>query len=120
ICMMVLGTRERVNEKCDATAVQPDRQQAGSYKSATGLSDRLDVDNLDLEGQRLAGQWVIEVNGDLLVIEGFDHAGQLTVGRIIEDDQKPFGKLHAFELATRHDLHILWVMLTKPLLRLDL
>src|SRR5690606_29853036 len=82
--------------------------------------ERLDPDDFHVELQRLAGQRVVEVDGDLLVIECLDHARQLGIGSVVEDHQQPFGKLHAFELAARHDLHVLRVRLAKTLLRLHL
>ena len=60
---------------------------------------------------------MIEVDGDLILVNGFHHTGQLGIGRIIENHQQPFGQLHVLKLRTRHDLHVLRVRLTKSVFR---
>src|SRR5690606_36130522 len=79
-------------------------------------SDALDVDDLDFEGQRLAGQWMVEVHGNLALVEGFHNPRQLGIGGVLEDHQQALGQLHAFELIARHDLHVLGIVLTEALL----
>ena len=49
------------------------------------LLKRFDVDDFNVEGQGLAGQRVVEIDGHLRVIESFDHTWQLGVRRIVED-----------------------------------
>jgi len=79
--------------------------------------ERFDVEDLDFKGQCLASQRVVEVDGHLLVIEGFHHTGQLSIGRIVEDHQQTRRQLHVLELRTRDDLYVLRVRLTKGVFR---
>ncbi|MNC44964.1 hypothetical protein D3C75_938930 [compost metagenome] len=62
---------------------------------------------------------MVEVDGDLLVVELLDHARQLGLGGVVEDHHQAFGQLHALELAARHDLHVLRVGLAEAVFRLD-
>ncbi|MCY1431095.1 hypothetical protein D9M71_470570 [compost metagenome] len=63
---------------------------------------------------------MIEVDGDLFIIERLDHAGQLGISRIVENHQQARGKVHVLELAARDDLHVLRVGLAKGVFRQDL
>ena len=63
---------------------------------------------------------MVEINGDLLVIELFDHTRKLGVGRVVEDHQQTLRQLHVLELRTRNDLHILRVGLAKGVFRKNL
>src|SRR5690606_23147233 len=67
-------------------------------KSAPAISDVLDVNDFDFEGQCLASQWMVEVHGNLAVVEGFYNPRQLGIGGVFEDHQQALGQLHAFEL----------------------
>lgn len=63
---------------------------------------------------------MIEVDGHLSVIEGFDHTGQFGIRRIVEDHQQAFRQLHVLELRTRDDLYVLRIGLAKGVFRRDL
>src|SRR5476651_1295025 len=76
-------------------------------------SKRLDLEDFHFEAQRLASQRVVEVDSDLIVVERLDHAGQLSISRIVEDHQQAFGQFHVLELRTRDEL-------TKGVFRQDL
>ena len=80
----------------------------------------MNVFDFHVEGQGLACQRVVEINGDLLVIKLFDHTRKLGVGRVVEDHQQALRQLHVLELRTRNDLHILRVWLAKGVFRKNL
>uniref|UniRef100_A0A0N5A5U6 NAD-specific glutamate dehydrogenase n=1 Tax=Parastrongyloides trichosuri TaxID=131310 RepID=A0A0N5A5U6_PARTI len=90
-----------------------DRPVHAGAEAAWGL----DCEDFHLEVQGLAGQRVVEVDGHLRVIERLHHAGQLGVGRVVENHQQALGQLHVLELRAGNDLHVLRVRLTEGVLR---
>src|SRR5450830_373614 len=82
--------------------------------------ERFNVEDFYVKRQGFTGQRVVEVDGHLRIIEGFDHTRQLGIRRIIKNHKQAFRQVHVLELRTRDDLYVLRVGLAKGVFRQDL
>src|SRR5450830_36540 len=82
--------------------------------------ERFNVEDFYVKRQGFTGQRVVEVDGHLRIIEGFDHTRQLGIRRIVKNHQQAFRQVHVLELRTRDDLYVLRVGLAKGVFRQDL
>ena len=73
----------------------------------------LDVDDLHLEGEVAAGQRVIEVHGDPVVVQFGDHAGQFGAGGIGEIHHRAHFHVVGAEGAALEVLPVLFVVFTE-------
>ena len=78
------------------------------------------ADDLDVKGDDLAGQRMIEVNLDYRIMYLLDHARQLAAGGVGKDHQQPRLQLHLVKLIASNGLNILLVTRTEAALGLDL